>query len=181
MQKQLLNVFNPLYSSVRTRIAKHYKHPGGIRYPGGITYYPRHPDEKEPEITPAKLFRVERVKKTLHQPYWLKNILKEFSIHEENRVTIVKNIPEVNAKLWKVKHLIKITPITFPYGEPTEEDIKYTVLKENGECVVTKTLKPLEGQVEALEEFHGDEKKMNSDTIKRDSRHKWNNAFTGGF
>lgn len=84
-------------------------------------------------------------------------------------------------RLWKIKHLIKITPIEFPYGEPTADDINYTVLKENGQCIVTKSLEPISKQVEALEEFHNSDKKMDSDTIKRDSRYKWNNAFTGGF
>lgn len=83
--------------------------------------------------------------------------------------------------MWSIKHLIKITPITFPYGEPNEEDIKHTILKENGQCVVIKTLQPMPNQIEALKNFEKDPKKMDSDTIKKDSRHKWNNAFTGGF
>lgn len=80
-----------------------------------------------------------------------------------------------------MKHLIKVTPITFPYGEPTEEDINYTVLKENGQCLVTKTLKPQESQIEALDKFDMDAKKMDSTTIKKDSREKWNIGFSGGF
>ncbi|KAI8429604.1 hypothetical protein MSG28_000202 [Choristoneura fumiferana] len=155
--------------------------PGGIRYPGGITYYPRHPDYKDPEITPSKLFRVERIKNLKHQPWYLKLIMKELKIDEQNRVTILKNIPEINMRLWKVKHLIKITPITFPYGEPTAEDIKYTILKENGQCLVTKTLAPKEEQIEALEQYDSNQKKMNSTTIKRDSRHKWMEPYSGGF
>lgn len=91
----------------------------------------------------------------------------------QNRVAIVKNIPEINSMLWKVKHLVKITPITFPYGEPTKDDIKYTVLRENGECLVVKKLEPQEMQIEALDKFDADAKKMDSMTIKRDSRHKW--------
>ncbi|PZC79820.1 large ribosomal subunit protein uL30m [Helicoverpa armigera] len=180
MNRQLLKVFNPLISVTRP---KGYKAPGGIRYPGGIVYYPRDPDHKDPEHTPSKLFRVERVKSSRHQPYWLKDILKEMHILEgcENRVAIVKNIPEVNSKLWKVKHLVKITPIVFPYGEPTKDDINYTVVKENGQCLVTKKLEPKAEQIEALEQFENSEKKMNSETLKKDSRYRWNNAFTGGF
>uniref|UniRef100_A0A1E1WH02 Large ribosomal subunit protein uL30m n=1 Tax=Pectinophora gossypiella TaxID=13191 RepID=A0A1E1WH02_PECGO len=180
MNRQLLNIFHPLKSFSRQ---KGYKHPGGIRYPGGITYYPRDPTtHKDPEdYTPPKLFRVERIKPVKNNAWWLKDILAEFRIHEEERVTVVKNIPELNSKLWKIKHLVKITPITFPYGEPSEQDIKYTVLKENGQCVVTKTLEPAPQQIEALEKFDNDVKKMDSTTIKRDSRHKWNNAFGGGF
>lgn len=86
----------------------------------------------------------------------------------------MKNIPEVNVVLWKVKHLVKITPIVFPYGEPTKDDIKYTVLRENGECLVVKKLEPQENQIEALDKFDADAKKMDSTTIVNDSRLKWN-------
>ncbi|XP_028176940.1 39S ribosomal protein L30, mitochondrial [Ostrinia furnacalis] len=178
MNRQLLKVINPLSNFTRS---KGYRAPGGIRYPGGIVYYPRQPDHKDPEYTPSKLFRVERIKSTKNFPWWQKKILADMKIHEEGKVTIVKNIPENNMRLWKVKHLIKVTPITFPYGEPTKDDINYTILKENGQCIVMKTLEPAPKQIEALEEFHTDEKKMDSDTIKRDSRYKWNNAYNGGF
>ncbi|CAK1599494.1 unnamed protein product [Parnassius mnemosyne] len=179
MNQTLLKKFSPI-SALFYR-SKGYKAPGGLRYPGGIVYYPRHPDHKDPEYTPSKLFRVERIRPTKNNPWWLKTILKELKIDEANRVTIVKNIPEVNARLWKIKHLIKVTPITFPYGEPTEADINYTVLKENGQCVVTKTLEPQASQIEALEKFETDKSKMDSTTIKNDSRYKWNTAFGGGF
>ncbi|XP_053601378.1 large ribosomal subunit protein uL30m [Plodia interpunctella] len=179
MNRQLLQTFNPL--TVLSR-SKGYKAPGGIRYPGGIVYYPRNPETyTDPEYTPSKLFRVERIKTSKHFPWWQKKILDELKINEKNRVTVVKNIPEINMRLWKVKHLIKVTPITFPYGEPTEEDINYTVLKENGQCLVTKTLKPQESQIEALDKFDMDAKKMDSTTIKKDSREKWNIGFSGGF
>ena len=38
-------------------------------------------------------------------------------------VSVVKNIPEVNAMLWRVKHVIRIDPITFPDGQPTKDDL----------------------------------------------------------
>lgn len=38
MNRKLLNVLSPLATFVRS---KGYKAPGGIRYPGGIVYYPR--------------------------------------------------------------------------------------------------------------------------------------------
>ncbi|XP_026764408.1 39S ribosomal protein L30, mitochondrial [Galleria mellonella] len=179
MNKQLLQTFNPLLSYCRF---KGYKAPGGIRYPGGIVYYPRNPETyKDPEITPSKLFRVERIKSAKNFPHWDKKILEELKILEGTGVAIVKNIPENNMRLWKVKHLIKVTPITFPYGEPTEADINYTVLKENGQCVVTKKLEPQNSQIEALDKFDNDIRKMDSTTIKRDSRQKWVDGYTGGF
>ncbi|KAI5642410.1 hypothetical protein NE865_05437 [Phthorimaea operculella] len=179
MNRQLLKIPPSFTSFFRQK----YVHPGGIKYPGGITYYPRDPTtHKDPEnYSPPKLFRVERIKPVKHNPWWLKRILKGFKIDEEERVAIVKNIPENNVRLWKIKHLVQITPIVFPYGEPTEQDIKHTVLKESGQCIVTKTLEPVPEQVKALEAFDADAKKMDSTTIKKDSRYKWNNAYTGGF
>ena len=38
-------------------------------------------------------------------------------------VSVVKNIPEVNALLWRVKHVIRIDPVTFPDGAPSREDL----------------------------------------------------------
>lgn len=83
----------------------------------------------------------------------------------------------MNTLLWKVKHLVKITPITFPHGEPTEEDINYTFLKETGECIVAKEIKVDESRLQATEEFIKDQKRLDNDTLKRDSRLKWLNPW----
>jgi large subunit ribosomal protein L30 len=58
---------------------------------------------------------------------------------------IVKNSENNNEMLRRVKHLIKIVPITFPNGLPQDEsDYPHTLLKETGEFVV----KPrVEGQI----------------------------------
>lgn len=104
-----------------------------------------------------------------------------FGFQSDSPVAVVKNIPEINSKLWKVKHLIKVTPITFPYGEPTKDDINYTVMKENGQCLVIKKLEPNPEQVKALEQFDNDNKKMDNVTLKRDSRLKWESPFRGGY
>jgi large subunit ribosomal protein L30 len=92
---------------------------------------------------------------------------------------VVKNIPEINANLWKVKHLIKIEPITFPYGEPTENDINHTYLKVNGECIVVKEIGGEGGQkrLEAADEIFKDPKKLDGSTLRRDTRMKWLNHW----
>lgn len=76
-----------------------------------------------------------------------------------------------------MKHLIKIEPIVFPHGEPTKDDINYSFLKENGDCVVIKSIDPLIKRLEAAESFEKDKKRLDSDTLKRDSRLKWLNNF----
>lgn len=79
--------------------------------------------------------------------------------------------------LWKVKHLIKITPVTFPNGEPTENDIGSTFLKENGEFMVVKQLKPTSDVLESTEAFKNNPKKLDGNTLRRNSRLKWLNGW----
>lgn len=43
----------------------------------------RRPDEKEPECTPSKLFRVEQIKSAKHHPWWEKKVLAELKLNEE--------------------------------------------------------------------------------------------------
>ncbi|XP_026481507.1 39S ribosomal protein L30, mitochondrial-like [Ctenocephalides felis] len=161
-------------------LVRHYIRPkfaGGVKF-GQITYYPRHPDEKDPDYEPTKLFRVQRVKPVKGTPYWERRILRDLGlVDKQTDIAIVKNIPENNARLWTIKHLIKVTPIVFPYGEPTEKDLHATFLKENGECIVHKDITITEKQVQITENFKNDQKKLDSDTLKKDSRLKWLNPW----
>lgn len=139
----------------------------------------RTPDFQDPPVEPAKLFRVQRIRPYKGNPYWEKRLLRDLGLDgKESDFTVVKNIPENNACLWKIKHLISVTPITFPFGEPTENDIKHTVLKENGECIVTKEISyTLEKRKEALHDFESSPKRLDTDLLKKDSRNKWLNAW----
>lgn len=86
---------------------------------------------------------------------------------------VVKNIPEVNAMLLTVKHLVDVKPIVFPYGEPTMNDINHTFLKENGECIVSKEIAIDEGRMQARDEFDTRQERLDGKTLARDSRMKW--------
>jgi len=111
-------------------------------------------------------------------PFWEKRLLKDLGLDgKQSDFTVVKNIPENNARLWKIKHLIKVTPITFPYGEPTAQDIKHTILKENGECLVTKDIGPVESRLEARDHFDKQEKRLDTELLRKDSRLKWINPW----
>lgn len=44
-------------------------------------------------------------------------------------MAIVKNNPENNAMLWKVKHMIKVTPIHLPPDLPDDIDPKHCFVK----------------------------------------------------
>lgn len=138
----------------------------------------RTPDHQDPPIEPAKLFRVQRIKPVKGNPYWEKRLLKELGLDgKQSDFTVVKNIPENNARLWKIKHLIKVSPVTFPYGEPTAQDIKHTILKENGECLVTKQIGPVEQRCKARQEYDQQPKRLDTDLLRKDARLKWLNPW----
>lgn len=105
------------------------------------------------------------------------NVTQTPLIFQKYGVAIVKNIPENNARLWKIKHLIKIAPITFPQGEPSEEDLHHTYLKENGECIVIKNIDTLNQRLEAAQEFGKKENLLDGETLRKDSRLKWLNPW----
>lgn len=88
-------------------------------------------------------------------------------------VAIVKNIPENNARLWKIKHLISVEPITFPYGEPTKDDINHSFLKLNGECVVTKKIEIDPKRLKAAEDYAKDKTVLDKETLQREALLRW--------
>ncbi|CRK91433.1 CLUMA_CG005105, isoform A [Clunio marinus] len=179
--------FNTLCRSFyyKNKINKKYLYKDGKNITGTINYYPKNDndpilqslEESGPEEPPPKMFRVTRIKRIQGNPFWERRILRELGLFERPNVAVIKNIPENNARMWKVKHLIKITPIRFPYGEPTEEDLKYTQIKENGDCIVIKNIDTLNKRVEATEKFKKDVKRLDDTTLKKDSRMKWLNPW----
>lgn len=109
-------------------------------------------------------------------------MLSSILISQSNpNAVVVKNIPENNARLWKVKHLIKVKPINFPFGEPTTDDINFTHLKENGDCIVIKKIEAvdtLNKRLEAAEAFEKDPKQLDGPTLRKDTRLKWVNNWS---
>lgn len=75
----------------------------------------------------------------------------------------------------RVKHLIRVDPITFPYGEPTEYDINHTYLTPTGECIVTKEIAIDPKRIEAADKFINDPNRLDKDTLHRDALRKWIN------
>uniref|UniRef100_A0A915JBC5 39S ribosomal protein L30, mitochondrial n=1 Tax=Romanomermis culicivorax TaxID=13658 RepID=A0A915JBC5_ROMCU len=55
-----------------------------------------------------------------------------------NEMKVFKNTPHWNNLLWQIKHLIEIRPITFPNGEPTEQDLNSVRLLSDGRCLVDR-------------------------------------------
>ncbi|XP_058791924.1 large ribosomal subunit protein uL30m isoform X2 [Phymastichus coffea] len=177
----LLNTVKIVKNQVRTYY--HYSTPkhwakDGVKY-GLITYYPRHPDHKDPEFKPSKLFLVERVKPTRGNPYWHKKVLKQLSIDQDYRMrekptVIVKNTPEICALLWEIKHLIKVTPIDMPNNLPDDIDSISTYLHETGKLYVFPKID--EKRYKETEKHQNNPKRMDNDTISKHLRLKWLNG-----
>lgn len=83
------------------------------------------------------------------------------------------------ARLWKVKHLIKITPIQTPDGLPeTEEDYWCTHLDTEGVFRFSKRLQPDKKRLEATEEFEKLAHRVDRNTAEENSRYKWLNPWS---
>uniref|UniRef100_A0A915EFG8 Vitellogenin n=1 Tax=Ditylenchus dipsaci TaxID=166011 RepID=A0A915EFG8_9BILA len=57
-------------------------------------------------------------------------------------MNVFKNTVSTNTELYKVKHLIEVKPITFPYGEPTLDKIKNLEIMVDGKCIIDEKVAP---------------------------------------
>ncbi|XP_014789637.1 uncharacterized protein LOC106883224 [Octopus bimaculoides] len=99
-------------------------------------------------VEPSMLHMVTRVKTLKGRPQKEKSTMFALNLTgPQDQKVVLKNTPSVNKMLNKVKHLIKITPITFPNGYPEEKDFEYCLLKDNGEFIIRKEIQPIEKNV----------------------------------
>nr|SVE74483.1 EOG090X0EYV [Daphnia barbata] len=148
---------------------------GGQRF-HGFTYYPRFPGQQDPPYEPSKVLMIERIQGLKHKPYWEKDIMKKLGLPmkvKHSQAAIVANTPSVCAQLWKVKHLIRITPVSFPQGLPEDGDIAGARLQENGQLVFIPKLKS-DAQIAATQPKPEDRPDyLDTDTVKKHLRLKW--------
>lgn len=69
--------------------------------------------------------------------------------------------------------MVEITPLTFPNGEPTEDDIERTLIMDDGRVIVSNSVKPDPQRVEAQENFKNDPLRLDGNTLRERSRLKW--------
>lgn len=95
----------------------------------------------EEGFKPSKLFMVWRIATLAGRPKWEKETMIKLGLVDHKiKYAIVKNTASNNEILWSVKHLIRVKPITFPDGFPSEDDLYKTYLKQNGELTVEARL-----------------------------------------
>jgi len=107
-------------------------------------------DEPPPKLWVAWLFRIPRVQRA--QGDNLRRLFGDDLKRAMNKMKVFKNTPYWNDLLWRAKSFIEVRPITFPHGEPTEQDINFTTILSSGECVVNKNVNIDENQLVAKPE-----------------------------
>ena len=107
-----------------------------------IAYYP-HVGEQIPDEPPSPVLMVEKRETGKSQPYWIKDYLTQIGrflqflnvlvsiwyffsgLGEMERVgkkVFLPNTPSVGMLLYRMKHMVKITPLKFPNGIPENFD-----------------------------------------------------------
>ncbi|XP_053643123.1 uncharacterized protein mRpL30 isoform X1 [Cherax quadricarinatus] len=146
--------------------------PDGGRQYFGFQYYPRFPDEVDPPYDPAPLHLVTRVRCLKHKPWWDKEIMRSLGLDaKRSTVAIVKNIPEINAMLWKVKYLVKITPIRVPADLPDDVDPRCCFLKETGEFLHSKEVQVEDKDLDESPQIAAT--KWNGEFVEKHVRKNW--------
>ncbi|KAG0693726.1 39S ribosomal protein L30, mitochondrial [Chionoecetes opilio] len=144
---------------------------GGMQY-FGFQYYPRHPGKEEPPCEPLPLHLVTRVKSLQNKPWWDREIMQKLGLTgKRNETSIVKNSPQSNALLWKVKHLVKVTPIRLPDDQLDNCDPRCCFLKEDGEFSVTPTVHVEDAHLEEDPKLVAS--KWDKEFVDRHTRKNW--------
>jgi large subunit ribosomal protein L30 len=76
--------------------------------------------------------------------------------------------------LWKIKHLIKVTPIEMPKNIP-DDDSTSSYLHESGELMIFPKID--EKRYKATEKFRNNPKRLDGDTLQEKLRLKWLNPM----
>ena len=107
-----------------------------LKYHGNRAYggedkikYWTHKGEQIPDDPPSPVLMVQKLKLNRGQPYWIKDYMRQIGLnHSQRREDVVgikvflPNTPSVCMILQRVKHMVKITPLTFPNGIPDDFD-----------------------------------------------------------
>lgn len=96
---------------------------------------------------------------------------------QPGEVAIVRNTTKTNEDLYKIKHLIKVTPIRTPNGVPDEGDLGAGYLREDGTFIYSKKLIPDPQRLRLAEDFKTEPSRLDSPTLIKESRDRWLNPW----
>lgn len=137
-----------------------------------VTYYPN--DEEDMNVTPSPVLMVRKIKKLMNEPYWNKHYCEQIGLgrwEKMDKLSFLPNLPSVGLLLHKIKHLVEITPVTFPNGIPEEfdPDKDGSHLSPNGEFVVNQSYKVDLDEIAGRAEWM----KLDQSQIKIEANRHW--------
>lgn len=142
-----------------------------------VKYYP-HAGEEVNQEPPSPVLMVKKMRPCKGEPYWIKDYLEQIGLgkHEiEGKMCFLPNIPSVCLHLSKIKHMVKITPVTFPNGIPDDfsPETHGFKLTSRGEFFIND--KPMES-LESIAQ-RADWMKIDADMISREARRHWDKPW----
>ena len=123
---------------------------------------------------------VERIKPVFGQPWYHKEILERLGLGRfvfNGKRVAVPNMSFYTSKLYQVKHLIKITPVTFPHGLPPKDDFdpKMAKLTADGKFLYHPKIK--EHNLKLESKNPSNRLKIKESTYKEDANMHWTSPY----
>jgi len=170
-----------LTTEERTRAMQYKVKYKGYRINDGeekVKYYPLAGEEVDNQPPPAPVLMVQKVKKLHGEPYWNKDYCEQIGLgmpEKIGKLSFLPNTPSVGLLLFKIKHLVKITPVTFPNGMPENfnPDTHGYKLTSKGEFVVTDRPNESLDSIAARASWM----KIELEQIKKEARITWDKPW----
>ena len=94
---------------------------------------------------PHELHLVKKIKEIRDEPWWVRLALKDLGFNASRSkqwdivYRILPNTKEINETIWVCKHMVKVTPVKFKNGYPSEKDLgNIRINLETGELEIIK-------------------------------------------
>jgi len=142
-----------------------------------VQYYPNQEDTST-QPPPSPVLMVKRIKTLVGEPWYYCHYLEQIGLGKRqhiSKLSFLPNLPSVGLLLFKIKHLVQITPLTFPNGIPEDFDPEMdgSFLKSNGEFLIHPSLKVNPEEVAD----RADWMKLELHHIHREARRHWMKPF----
>jgi len=150
-----------------------------------IEYHPHvgEKEEWEANYEPPLVLLAEIIASSNGEPYWHKMALEKLGLLTGSYIgkrVAVPNMTHYTSLLYQVKHLVRVIPVRFPNGVPSEAefDPKMAKMTDTGEFLYHPKIKQVSNEVEAAEE-KSEKLLIQPRTYKRKANLDWRLNTTG--
>lgn len=119
-----------------------------------MVYWP-HKGQEWPEVKePPLVLLVEKWASESGEPWWIKEALEQLGLATgawKGKRVAVPNMTHYTSLVYKVKHLVRVIPVTFPHGDVPEEadfDPQMARITDNGEFLYHPLIKANSEEIE---------------------------------